>query len=398
MTGVPGAMSGTPEYKRRTMNRGVDMRTLSTDNIESVEIIRGIPSSEYGNLTSGVVSIKRIRKHTPFGARLKVDGYSKLLSVGKGFLVGNGDHVLNIDAGYLDSRTDPRDNYENYKRANASVRANLQWSGASFTARWNVGADYTGSFDNAKTDPDLSLLKVDQYRATYNRFSLSSEFSAEFHRLTWLSGVDLNASASYTEDILTRRKQAAPQRASVAPTTMEPQTICYTFYNSPSAYNLRNVTLGSIAGQILKSKLQADLREARGWTYGVKSHVDISAGMNGGKEATAILPVYIRVQPEHADETFNIVAETVESLMDPRNITADELDKVKGYLAKSYEAEQNDNAYWLTVMRMYDRFGEDMNSGYLQLLESVTPEDVSAFAKSHLLDANRLQLSLGARR
>lgn len=53
------------------MNKGVDMRSISTDDIESVEIVRGIPSAEYGNLTSGLVNIKRIRKSTPFTARFK---------------------------------------------------------------------------------------------------------------------------------------------------------------------------------------------------------------------------------------------------------------------------------------------------------------------------------------
>lgn len=64
---------------RNAVNRGVDMRSLSTDNIESVEIVRGIPSAEYGNLTSGMVDIRRTRRATPFTARFKADGYSKLL-------------------------------------------------------------------------------------------------------------------------------------------------------------------------------------------------------------------------------------------------------------------------------------------------------------------------------
>jgi hypothetical protein len=37
---------------------GVDLRGISTDNIESVEVIRGIPSAQYGDLTSGAVIIK----------------------------------------------------------------------------------------------------------------------------------------------------------------------------------------------------------------------------------------------------------------------------------------------------------------------------------------------------
>ncbi len=34
------------------------MRSISTDDIESVEVVRGIPSAEYGNLTSGMINYK----------------------------------------------------------------------------------------------------------------------------------------------------------------------------------------------------------------------------------------------------------------------------------------------------------------------------------------------------
>ena len=55
-------MQITPDANRTSRistGKGVDMRSLSTDDIESVEIVRGIPSVEYGELTSGLVSIKR---------------------------------------------------------------------------------------------------------------------------------------------------------------------------------------------------------------------------------------------------------------------------------------------------------------------------------------------------
>lgn len=112
---------------RSAVNRGVDMRSLATDNIESVEIVRGIPSAEYGNLTSGVVNIRRTRRATPLSARFKADGYSKLFFVGKGIAVGpEGRNTLNADIGWLDSRTDPRNSLENYRRITASVRASLE--------------------------------------------------------------------------------------------------------------------------------------------------------------------------------------------------------------------------------------------------------------------------------
>lgn len=220
MQGVPMSSSTDPEGRRDVTNKGVDMRTISTDNIESVEIVRGIPSAEYGNLTSGLVNIKRINRATPFTARFKADEFSKLFSAGKG--LGIGRQVVNMDAGYLDSRTDPRDNRENYKRLNGSVRGYLTFGReeAPIKTNWTIGGDYTGSFDNVKPDPDLNYNKIDEYESSYNRWALTSDLTMKLQRVKWLNMVRLNVSASYQHDKLTRRKQVAPQRASIAPTSM----------------------------------------------------------------------------------------------------------------------------------------------------------------------------------
>ncbi|MDE5800134.1 MAG: TonB-dependent receptor [Paramuribaculum sp.] len=217
---VPSASSTDPEGRRNITNKGVDMRTISTDNIESVEIVRGIPSAEYGNLTSGLVNIRRIRRATPLTARFKADEYSKLFSAGKGLSIGR--QVINADAGYLDSRSDPRDSRENYKRFNGSLRAHLTWgtTQSAIATDWTVGADYTGSIDNVKPDPDLNYNKIDEYKSSYNRWALTSDLTLKTQRCSWLEYLRLNGSVSYQHDRLTRRKQVAPQRASVAPTSM----------------------------------------------------------------------------------------------------------------------------------------------------------------------------------
>lgn len=173
-----------------------------------------------------------------------------------------------------------------------------------------------------------------------------------------------------------------------------PQTIAYTFYNNHCDYNLPNVIRGHMLGSIIQSTLLRDIREKRGWTYGVKAHCGLSAGMNGNDPASLIMPVYIRVAPENADSCFNIVASTVESMADPANISADELNKVKRYMIKSYADNLGDNAYWITVMHMYDKFKQDMNSDYESLVNGVTPEELSEFARTYLVNANRLQLEM----
>lgn len=214
---VPSASASDPESKRSVTNRGVDMRTLSTDDIESVEIVRGIPSAEYGNLTSGMVNIKRVRRATPFTGRFKADEYSKLFSIGKGMALGR--QLINVDMGYLDSKSDPRDNRENYKRVNGSLRARLTFGSDSSAIRseWNLGADFTGSFDNVKPDPDLNYNRINEFESAYRRMSINSALTFITPRIKWLKSISLNASASYQTDRLTRRKQVAPQRASIAP-------------------------------------------------------------------------------------------------------------------------------------------------------------------------------------
>ena len=65
---VVGGSSGD-DSRSGTPARGMDVRTLSTDNIESIEVIRGIPSAEYGDhirCGAGEIQGRKISAHDPF--------------------------------------------------------------------------------------------------------------------------------------------------------------------------------------------------------------------------------------------------------------------------------------------------------------------------------------------
>jgi zinc protease len=173
-----------------------------------------------------------------------------------------------------------------------------------------------------------------------------------------------------------------------------PQTISYTFYNAPCDYTLHNVVAAAMVGDILKSRLMTDLRETRGWTYGVKAHGGISAGMNGSDRASLIMPIYIRVAPENAEQTFEIVTATVEQLAQAGNITDEEVSRVRSQMLKSHADNLADNSYWATVIRMYDKFGQDMSTDYAKTIESISPADLAQFITTYLLPANRIHLEM----
>lgn len=171
-----------PNFNRSNVNKGVDMRTLSTDQIEKVEVVRGIPSVEYGDLTSGLIKIERKLGYTPFTARMKADGFSKLFSVGKGFYIPKKDLSLNMDLGYLDAKNDPRDNFQNFKRINASVRARKRWTNDQRKLTWEGALDYTGNVDNSRTDPDNGVARIDKYKSNNTSYGISTRLSSEIRR------------------------------------------------------------------------------------------------------------------------------------------------------------------------------------------------------------------------
>lgn len=64
---------------------GTDLRQISADNIDNVEVVRGIPSAEYGDLTSGLVIVHSKVGLTPWQFRAKVNPALQNYSLGKGF-------------------------------------------------------------------------------------------------------------------------------------------------------------------------------------------------------------------------------------------------------------------------------------------------------------------------
>lgn len=208
--------TSSTENNLNTTNRGIDMRSISTDDVESVEVVRGIPSVEYGNLTSGMVKINKIRRSTPFTARFKADGYSKLLSLGKGLKLSH-TALLNIDAGMLDAKPDPTNNLQKYRRGNGSLRLTLNTD----ALRYSAAVDYTGSFDNNKSDPDINYGRIDEYKSTYNKIAITNNISWRPTAKGLFKSIDINTLITQQFDRLTQRRLVAPQRYGIVPTTSE---------------------------------------------------------------------------------------------------------------------------------------------------------------------------------
>ncbi len=201
------------QQERSVVGKGVDMRQLSTDDIEQVEIVRGIPSVEYGELTSGLVNIKRKNRITRLEARFKADQQSQLFYLGKGFAMPGEDWTLNASVDYLDSKIDPRNARENFKRVTASLRSNKKWTRDNLVTTWNSSLGYTGTFERDKNDPDLTVNgTVDYYTSDKNGVTWNNTlvFLAPLSR--FLQNVTLTTGLNYEDQRLHQEKTVSSNR------------------------------------------------------------------------------------------------------------------------------------------------------------------------------------------
>ncbi len=190
--------------RRTGMNAGIDLRTISTDHIESIEIERGISSAGEGNLSSGAIRIQTKQGVAPLQVRLKADPLSKLAYAGKGFRVSGRGASIHAGVDLLHNRPDVREVLESYKRSTLHARYSDQWCLEDKIVDLGVGLMQTFSVQDSKSDQ-----LVDEYDETYNsrymRTSLSLDAKVRFDN-GWFNSIDWLVSADYTSDLLKRKK------------------------------------------------------------------------------------------------------------------------------------------------------------------------------------------------
>ncbi len=155
--GIPMSDNATRDDKTGvnvTGNSGVDLRQIGADNIESVEVIRGIPSAEYGDLTSGAVIVNTKAGYTPLTVRAKINPTTFNTSLGKGWRFDNNGGSFNANFDYANAWGDPRNKSQAFDRISGGlVYGNTFWN--IWTTDTKVSA--TRILDLRETDPDMVI-------------------------------------------------------------------------------------------------------------------------------------------------------------------------------------------------------------------------------------------------
>ena len=186
-----------------TGGSGVDLRQISADNIESVDVIRGIPSAEYGDLTSGAVVVNTKAGYTPFEIRTKVNPTTLNTSIGKGWKFNEKAGSLNVNADYARAGGDPRTKNRSYDRISGGVTySNTIGSIWSTTTKVN----FSSVVDLRTADPDLIAEGTETGQKQYSlRFSHNGRISLGkplSRSLSYAVGLSYSNTNSWTSSIV----------------------------------------------------------------------------------------------------------------------------------------------------------------------------------------------------
>jgi hypothetical protein len=186
--------------------KGVSTNNIASSNIESVEIITGVPSVEYGDMTSGIVKINTRKGRTPWTVTMSTSPKTKQVSFSKGFGLGYGRRdrpagVINASAEYTRSISEPMSPYTSYDRKQLSLTwSNLYSHGAFSDMPLRISAGVSGNLgglDN-RADPDKMIgtfltRKDNQVRAQFSADWLLSR--------PWITNLELKSSLVYADKL-----------------------------------------------------------------------------------------------------------------------------------------------------------------------------------------------------
>ena len=203
MSGLTG-QTAMDQDANITVNAGIDMRTISTDHMESVTVARGISSAKEGNLSSGMVRVTPKKGESPIRARVKADPKNKLVYVGKGIRLGESAGTLYVGADMVHSTSSIEDRRGAYNRLTAQANYNnqVEWWGKRTDI--SVFGSYVTSFNNRKTDEMIEARK-EKYSTRYQRASLSTKIKSDLNGAI-ADNVEMVLSADYSNSLLKHHK------------------------------------------------------------------------------------------------------------------------------------------------------------------------------------------------
>lgn len=156
-------------------------------------------------------------------------------------------------------------------------------------------------------------------------------------------------------------------------------------------YDMKTRLQMSMLSQLLDILYTQTVREDEGGSYGVSC----SGSISKYPQPKAVLQIYFDTDPNRRDKMIGLIYKGIDDFI-ANGPKAEDLNKVKEYMLKTYQQNQKENGYWLNILNEYYWDNLDMNTGYENMVNSITANDLKEFAKNFFGQENRIEISMSS--
>lgn len=174
---------------------GVDTRSVAVENIESIEVITGVPSAEYGDLNSGMVKINTRKGRTPVNVTFSVNPRTYQTSVSKGIDLQENNGVLNLSAEWARAVKKLESPYSSYTRSGITLGYSNTFAKV---LRFEIG--FTGNIGGMDTKDDPDAFTGEYQKARDNVFRGNTSLTWLLNR-SWITNLKFDASVNFNDDL-----------------------------------------------------------------------------------------------------------------------------------------------------------------------------------------------------
>ncbi|MDR2056728.1 MAG: insulinase family protein [Dysgonamonadaceae bacterium] len=238
-------------------------------------------------------------------------------------------------------------------KADDLARANYQTILTWRKDRYADASDFTFVF-TGNIDPEKSKALIAQYLGALPSINRSEDYIAVNANLN--PGVKKNSFSRKMENI---------------------KSIVFNLYWTVLEPTLKNRIETDMLQQILDIVYTEKVREDEGGTYGVS----VSSVISDYPKGQTPLQIYYETEPGKAENLNEIVRKEFQRIVEegPR---LEDFNKVKEFMLKKQQEQEQENAYWASTIVQYYRTGYNAYNDYVKTLNEVTPADIQKTARS----------------
>ena len=163
----------------------------------------------------------------------------------------------------------------------------------------------------------------------------------------------------------------------------QPKVSVYLTFNGAMENNAKNRLVVDLLSRALDSRYLVSIREEKGGTYGVQ----VAGSIEKYPVEAYTVAIMFDTNEVLADELVDICLAEIEKIAKEGPLASD-IENSREFLKKNYGNVLENNGGWMSAITRWYEENYNYKEGYLPLVESITYEDVKAFAQKLLEDGN----------